>query len=146
MFFYMSSNNSANVAAPALLGSAAALGAAAFDAARSAMATAQISSPADNIPIISGVAIGIIGIGWSIYSAGPDRRVRTLTDEIATLQEQAKRKDNVIKEQDMAITAGLDERNRLKAEIGELRGQLSNALARLTSHDARPPDVAPAPA
>lgn len=40
----------------------------------------------DVLPVIGGIGVGIIGIGWSIYAAGRDRRAATLTQQIDLLQ------------------------------------------------------------
>jgi hypothetical protein len=141
MFFCMSENTSSSQhVAPAVVGSMAALGSAAWRGVENL--SAQVSTLPDNIPVIGGLAIGIMGIGWSIYSAGPDRRAKTLIDEISTLREQIVSRDITIKNQDMAITASLSERNKLLAEIGRLEGMLAKYQAQALNSQPTP-NVAP---
>lgn len=49
-------------------------------------AVSLVVSP-DVLPVVAGFGIGVIGLGWSIYSSGRDRRVTVLTQEIDSLQE-----------------------------------------------------------
>jgi hypothetical protein len=140
MIYYMGENSNAHIA-PAVVGSAASLGMAAWQGV--ANLSAQVSTLPDNIPVIGGLAIGIMGIGWSIYSAGPDRRAKTLIDEIATLREQIVTRDVTIKAQDVAITASLTERNKLLSEIGRLEGMLAKYQAQALNNSQAAPNVAP---
>lgn len=143
MFFYGMSENSSSHVAPAILGSVASFLGAGWGMVKSSVVPAQanVSTFADNIPIIGGLAIGIMGIGWSIYSAGPNKLVITLGDEIKELRSQVADKNATIKNQDQAIAASLSERNKLLADIGRLEGLLAKLQAQAVNTNSVQPPV-----
>lgn len=147
MFFYGMSENSSHVA-PAVLGSVASLGAGVWKAARAIFdpSLAQVSTVPDNAPVFGAIVLGVVGLGWSIYSAGPDRRVKTLTDEIATLQDQLRRRTAEIREQDATIDALRKERSAFQAEIGRLEGLVARSQAQALDNARQHPAPPPAPA
>ena len=75
----------------------------------------------DILPVMGGIGIGVIGIGWSIFSAGRDRRVTTLAHEIETLQ-------RICSDKEIELEACREKRRHLTEEVE----RLSARVARLT--------------
>jgi hypothetical protein len=84
----------------AALGAASAIGGGLY----AAIAT-PAQNAADNLPVVAGIAVGIVGIGWSIYSGGIDRRAKALTDQITLLQQFIKDRDEDLARKDRELDA-----------------------------------------
>jgi hypothetical protein len=141
MFFYdMSSTDNSHVA-PAVVGSFASLAGGVGRAISNFTnpVAAQVSTVGDNIPVFLAIVTGVMGIGWSIYKAGPNKLVETLVEENKELREQLVEKKLTIKAQDSDMVASLAERNRLLSEIGRLGALLADAQARLNANAQPPP-------
>ena len=87
-----------------------------------------IVSP-DIVPVMGGIGIGVIGIGWSIYSAGRDRRVATLTSEIEMLQ-------RIQRDLEMELDGCRAQRKALREDVENLSVQLARAKTEIAEHDS----------
>ena len=102
-----------HITRPAAFGAFAAIGGSAWSA---------IISP-DILPAIGGIAVGIVGLGWSIFMAGRDKRVDTLLAQIKTLQ-------GLLDECQGERQAGEKERKDLWIENYRLKGEMERLKAR----------------
>jgi len=85
---------------------------------------AAVVSP-DVVPVIGGIGIGIIGIGWSVYAAGRDRRAITLTSEIEVLQGIIKSRDQRIANCEVELFECQRVRRQLREEVEVLGAKLA---------------------
>ena len=99
---------------PALVGAASAIGGGVWSA---------MISP-DVVPVIGGIAIGVIGIGWSVYAAGRDRRVGVLTEEIEMLQRRLKEANTSLLDCEQHGREMVRENARLEAVVAGLKVRL----------------------
>jgi hypothetical protein len=83
---------------------------------------AAIVSP-DVIPVVGAMVLGVTGLGWSIYSAGRDRRVGTLMQEIDLIQGILKgvRSDLAESQADRRLLA--NENARMAGRLARLEGE-----------------------
>lgn len=99
---------------------------------------AAVVSP-DIIPVISAMGLGVVGLGWSIYSAGRDRRVSTLVQEIGQLQEIMDERSTRNRSEIASIRADLaaseDERRKLNIENYRLAGKLARIEGSMPTPD-----------
>lgn len=87
------------------------------------MVWAMALSP-DNLPVLGGLALGIGGLGWSVYLSGRDRRASTLTQEIELLQ-------SIVKSVRVELAEAQERAKKLVIE----NEVLSARVARLESED-----------
>jgi peptidoglycan hydrolase CwlO-like protein len=85
------------------------------------------------LPVVSGVALGVIGLGWAIYRAANDQRFETILKRL----DKAEAEVDDYREQLSRVNR---ECIRLKAELDEVKVKHERLLKRLNAH------VCPAPA
>ena len=105
---------------PAMVGAAGAIGGGLW---------AAVVSP-DVVPVIGGIGIGIIGIGWSIFASGRDRRVTTLTHELEVLRRVVEQQEIDLGTCRAAKIAALKVNESLEVKIARLE-----AIQESSEHD-----------
>jgi hypothetical protein len=142
MILHQMSENSSYHVGPAVVGSFSSLLVGGVHYVQSIFANptlAQITPTADNWQSFAAVVVGVMGVAWSVFNAGPDQAKKILTKAIEALQKQLDDKADEIKEQDGVIKALRMERADLMADVGRLKGLLANAEARLVGMNPAPP-------